>query len=230
MAVGDMNGDGIPDIVTNGITILLGDGKGGFPTRKDFLDTDRDSVILTDFDGDGKMDVLIGNGNPLVLASDFRYEGTLTVFFGDGAGGLTAAPLAPADPATLRAVPFNLPMRGSGIALASADFNKDGIADLALVSDFQYLSVFLGSASGAITPVFTYDFSHLRINRLPRPPWSRGILIRTESPISRCPLHGPQRPGSTSWFSWVKGTALSWRRSRAMRPWLHLVAGYWRFQ
>ena len=40
IAVGDMNGDGIPDIVTNGITILLGDGKGGYPTRKDFLNTD----------------------------------------------------------------------------------------------------------------------------------------------------------------------------------------------
>ena len=45
------------------------------------------------------------------------------------------------------------------VAVTSGDFNKDGISDLALVSEFQYLSVFLGSASGAITPTFTYDFT-----------------------------------------------------------------------
>lgn len=43
------------------------------------------------------MDVLIGNGNPLILAQANRTgddEDALTVLFGDGAGGLTAAPLA----------------------------------------------------------------------------------------------------------------------------------------
>jgi uncharacterized protein (TIGR03437 family) len=168
LTVGDMNGDGIPDIVTNGITILLGDGKGGFPTRKDFLNTNSNPVILTDFDGDGKTDVVIGVGNPLVLSREYptgpglpNTEDELTVFFGDGAGGLTAAPLAsPPNSVTQRSEPFNPPGDANlEVAITSGDFNKDGIADLAMVSGFQYLSVFLSSASDAITPAFTHDFT-----------------------------------------------------------------------
>jgi uncharacterized protein (TIGR03437 family) len=159
ITVGDMNGDGIPDIVTNGVTILLGDGKGGFPIRKDFLSANQDSVILTDFDGDGKMDVLIGVGNPLILSPVLQNgSGTLTVFFGDGTGSLAAAPQALSqNPAVLRFPPY--PFSGPNISMTSGDFNKDGSADLAYVSDFQFLSVFLGNASGAIAPAFTYDFT-----------------------------------------------------------------------
>lgn len=167
IAVGDVNGDGIPDIVTNGITILLGDGKGGFPTRKDFLNTTGESVVLTDFDGDGKVDVLIGIGNPLVLSRQFPLgkgfpftQDALTVFLGDGTGGLAAAPLAPSpNAATGRAAPFNRPGQVADAALTAGDFNQDGVTDLAFVSEYQYLSVFLASASGAITPSFTYDFA-----------------------------------------------------------------------
>ncbi|MGD0296824.1 MAG: FG-GAP-like repeat-containing protein [Bryobacteraceae bacterium] len=163
IAIGDVNGDGIPDIVTNGITILLGDGKGGFPTRKDFLNADQESVILTDFDGDGKIDIVIGIGNPLVLSQGLpnTNEYYLSVFFGDGTGGLTGAPIASSPtPAAQRSAPFTFPPSTTqNIAMTSGDFNKDGVADLAFVSEFQYLSVFLGSSSGVITPTFTYDFT-----------------------------------------------------------------------
>jgi hypothetical protein len=46
IALGDVNQDGIPDIVTSGgaspgygVTILFGDGKGGFPSRRDMIST-----------------------------------------------------------------------------------------------------------------------------------------------------------------------------------------------
>ena len=160
IAVGDMNGDGIPDIVTNGISILLGDGKGGFPTREDFLNTAGESVILADFDGDGKLDVVIGTGNPLVLNALGFVEGTLTVFLGDGTGSLAAAPIAPSPiPITENPSPLNFPGTVQDASLASGDFNHDGIADLALVTAFQYLTVFLGNASGTLVPIFSYDFS-----------------------------------------------------------------------
>jgi hypothetical protein len=68
VAVGDVNGDGILDIVTSSGSILFGDGKGGFPTRRDYTSNATGFVMLADFDGDGITDILVGNGNPSLMS------------------------------------------------------------------------------------------------------------------------------------------------------------------
>ena len=74
MAIGDVDGDGNPDIVTNGVTVYFGDGKGGFPRRRDWFNDAPGSIILTDFGGDGEIDIVLGTGNAQVLAGD-RVDG-----------------------------------------------------------------------------------------------------------------------------------------------------------
>lgn len=67
VAVGDLNGDGNPDIVVAGLSILIGDGKGGFPQRRDYSVDSQNPIILTDFDGDGKTDIVLVEGNPEIM-------------------------------------------------------------------------------------------------------------------------------------------------------------------
>ena len=67
IAIGDLNGDGNPDLVMispggpQGIDILLGDGAGNFlqPTVLPSIDTNPWSLAVTDLNGDGKLDLVI---------------------------------------------------------------------------------------------------------------------------------------------------------------------------
>lgn len=118
IAVGDFNGDGIPDLaVTNGtsntVTIWLGTGlaAGTFTTAAS-PDTGEDpkGIVAADFTGNGTLDLATVNGT-----SD-----NLTILMGNGNGTFTAA-----DSPTTSAYPN---------ALAVGDFNGDGKPDLAVIN------------------------------------------------------------------------------------------------
>ncbi len=137
VVLGDVNGDGHPDILTtnvndNSVSVLLGDGKGVFmQAPASPVQVGRgpyDSLVLRDLDGDGKPDLVTPNigGN------------ILDVLRGDGKGGFTRIPGAP------------FPGAERPGYVAAADINKDGKPDLlATHDDVGLLTVLLDDGEGS---------------------------------------------------------------------------------
>lgn len=137
IAVADMNDDGTPDLViantqTPYITILLGDGKGGFQpsARSPFVTTSDPhphGVVLGDFAGDGKPAVVTdswGNSQILLIPSDGR--GNLLL-----PGKSFAADLH------------------SDAGVRAADFNHDGHLDIVTTSQRDNsVGLMLGDGKG----------------------------------------------------------------------------------
>jgi VCBS repeat protein/FG-GAP repeat protein len=126
LAIGDLDGDGIPDIAGSTGSTWLGNGDGTFRHGSTFdPGFSPSSLVMGDFNADGKLDVAISNEN---VASG------VTALLGNGDGS------------------FGKRMRfgvGQGTpALAIGDLNGDGRADLAC-ADFASRSVSLLMGSGS---------------------------------------------------------------------------------
>jgi hypothetical protein len=117
VAVGEFNSDGHQDLAitnhdSNDVTILLGNGSGGFlpaelsPVR---VGAAPYSVVTGDFNGDGKQDLAVAN-----LSSD-----NVTILIGDGAAGFSQAPGSP------------LSVGSSPYLVTVGDFNGDGKQEIA---------------------------------------------------------------------------------------------------
>jgi uncharacterized protein (TIGR03437 family) len=137
VAVGDFNGDGIPDLAvanfsSNSVSVLLGKGNGTFQAAVNrAVGSVPYSVAVGDFNGDGKQDLVIANNT----------GGVVSVLQGNGDGTFAAAINYTTGVPAL-------------VAATVGDFNGDGVSDLAVASGSNGGFVLLGvPATLATKPV-----------------------------------------------------------------------------
>lgn len=166
LALGDANEDGHLDIATantnisnEGISLLLGDGGGGFAAAiplslgSGTAKYGPHGIALTDISGDGHADIVTANLN----------TNDLSLLAGDGSGGFAAAQSLPTD-------------RGP-VAIVAADVTGDDRIDLVTVNQSgQSVSVLAGDGAGGFMVAAnfpTYEFESV----LDYQPWSWGLAL-----------------------------------------------------
>jgi hypothetical protein len=135
IAVGDFNGDGNPDVIVGdgdgSVIELLGDGKGNLVPNGDIAHLSAAvSIAVGDFNHDGRLDLAVADSR----------SSNVTVLLGSGDGSFRST------------WSFTLPRKGVVYHLAAADFNGDGIPDLAVTNlDEETFDVMLGNGNGTFT-------------------------------------------------------------------------------
>ncbi|MFC1491705.1 FG-GAP repeat domain-containing protein [Nitrospinota bacterium] len=134
VAIGDLDGVNGPDLIggnwcgASAVLLNNGDGTFGSPTTLSGClpgNAARSVIKTADLNGDGNLDVVIGN-----------QSSNISVYLGDGAGGLSLSDFLD-----------NGDSSANGVAVG--DFNSDGIPDIAANSLWTGFHVFLGNEDTA---------------------------------------------------------------------------------
>ncbi len=138
VAAGDFNGDGILDLAVNvdqnRVSILMGEGAGMFAAPAFYSGGSFAllSLVLTDFNNDGNLDILVATGTPDYIGPSQGYVGVL---LGNGDGTFQGTQM--------------LPTGKRSLGLAITDLNADGKPDVVVANQNSgTLSVFLGQGNG----------------------------------------------------------------------------------
>jgi fibronectin type 3 domain-containing protein len=140
---GDFNRDGKLDLavanrITNTVSILLGNGDGTFQPHVDYVASTQDvaGLAVGDFNGDGKLDLAVTNPS----------TGQVSILLGNG-DGTFQTPVA-----------YSTGAAGDHpTAVTVADFNGDGILDLAVTKfNTNNVAIFVGNGDGTFKPEVSY--------------------------------------------------------------------------
>ena len=145
----DLNGDGkadlamVPEDGSGKVSVVFGDGMGGFSTPSQFnVGAFPSDLAVADLNGDGKPDLVVSNARQDPEPAPLRSG--VSVFFGDGIGGFGPA--------------SNIPAERSASRIVVGDFNGDTRPDIITANQLvNNLTVALNRCTGP-TPTSTIQF------------------------------------------------------------------------